>query len=103
MFSLQTESVGTRRTIHQGYQSRRNETNRKDVPPTTLAFFLGFGFDTVTMEFWVPLDKAQIFATSTVCMLREEFIRVPRLIIQCRCSVSKCHGAQGRIRVTGGH
>jgi len=64
MFSLQTESVGARRTIHQGFQSRRNETNRKDVPPTTLAFFLGLGFDTVTMEFWVPLDKAQIFATS---------------------------------------
>jgi len=40
------------------------ETNQKDVPPTTLAFFLGLGFDTVTMEFWVPLDKAQIFATS---------------------------------------
>jgi len=40
------------------------KTNQKDVPPTTLAFFLGLGFDTVTMEFWVPLDKAQIFATS---------------------------------------
>jgi len=64
MWLLQTESVGTRRTIHEGYQSLRNETNRKDVPPTTLAFFLGFGFDTVTMEFWVPLDKVQIFATS---------------------------------------
>jgi len=34
------------------------------MPPTTLAFFLGLGFDTVTMEFWVTLDKAQIFATS---------------------------------------
>ena len=52
----------TRRTIHQGFQSRRNETNQKDVPPTTLAFFLGLGFDTVTMEFWLLLDKAQIFA-----------------------------------------
>jgi len=40
------------------------ETNRKDAPPTTLAFLLGLRFDTVTMEFWVPLDKAQIFATS---------------------------------------
>jgi len=38
------------------------ETNRKDVPPTTSAFFLGLGFDTVTLEFWVPLEKAQAFA-----------------------------------------
>ena len=40
------------------------ETNRIDVPPTTLAFFLGLGFDTMTMEFWVPLDKTQVFAAS---------------------------------------
>ena len=40
------------------------ETNRKDVAPTTLAFFLNLGFDTVTIQFWFPLDKAQIFATS---------------------------------------
>jgi len=39
-----------------------SETNRKDVPPTTSAFFLGLGFDTVTLEFWVPLEKAQAFA-----------------------------------------
>ena len=38
------------------------ETNRKDVPPTTFEFFLGLGFDTVTLEFWVPLEKAQVFA-----------------------------------------
>lgn len=38
------------------------ETNRKDVPPTTLAFSLGLGFDTMTIEFWVPLDKVQIVA-----------------------------------------
>jgi len=40
------------------------ETNRKDVPPTgptTSSFFLGLGFDTVTLEFWVPLEKAQVF------------------------------------------
>jgi len=28
------------------------ETNWKDVPSTTLAFFLGLGFETLTMEFW---------------------------------------------------
>ena len=38
------------------------ETNRKDVPPTTSAFFLGLGFDTLTLEFWVTLEKAQTFA-----------------------------------------
>jgi len=38
------------------------ENNRKDVPPTTSAFFLGLRFDTVTLEFWVPLEKAQVFA-----------------------------------------
>jgi len=38
------------------------ETNRKDVPPTSSAFFLGLGFDTVTLEIWVPLEKAQVFA-----------------------------------------
>ena len=38
------------------------ETNRKDVPRMTSAFFLGLGFDTETLEFWVPLDKAQAFA-----------------------------------------
>jgi len=38
------------------------ETNRKDVPPRTFAFFLGLGFDTVTLKFWVPLDKAQVSA-----------------------------------------
>jgi len=37
------------------------ETNRTDVPPTTSAFFLGLGFDTVTLEFWVPLKKSQVF------------------------------------------
>jgi len=38
------------------------EKNCKDVPPTTCAFFLGLGFDTATLEFWVPLEKAQVFA-----------------------------------------
>jgi len=38
------------------------EMNRKDVPLTTCAFFLGLGFDTVTLEIWVPLEKAQVFA-----------------------------------------
>ena len=38
------------------------ETNRKDVHPMTSTFFLDLGFDTVTLEFWVPLDKAQVFA-----------------------------------------
>jgi len=38
------------------------EENCKDVPPTTSAFFLGLGFDTMTLEFWVPLEKAQVFA-----------------------------------------
>ena len=37
------------------------EKNFKDVPPTTSAFFLGLGYDTVTLEFWVPLEKAQVF------------------------------------------
>jgi len=26
------------------------------------AFFLGLGFYTLTLEFWVPLEKAQVFA-----------------------------------------
>jgi len=38
------------------------ETNRKDVPQTTSSFFLGLVFDTVTLEIWVPLEKAQVFA-----------------------------------------
>jgi len=38
------------------------EKNREDVPPTTFVFFLGLGFDTVTLEFWVSLEKAQVFA-----------------------------------------
>jgi len=38
------------------------EKNCKDVPPTTSAFFLDLGFDAVTLEFWVPPDKAQVFA-----------------------------------------
>ena len=36
------------------------QKNRKDVPATTSAFFLGLGFDTVTLEFCVTLEKAQV-------------------------------------------
>jgi len=43
-------------------QSVDFEKNCKDVPSTTSAFSLGLGFDTVTLEFWVPLEKAQVFA-----------------------------------------
>jgi len=38
------------------------ETHHKDVPPMMSASFLGLGFDTVTLEFWVSLAKAQAFA-----------------------------------------
>jgi len=31
----------------------------------TFAFFLGMGYDTVTLDFWVPLEKAQAFAART--------------------------------------
>jgi len=37
------------------------EKNHKDVPPTTSSFFLGLGFDTVTLESWVQ-QKSQVFA-----------------------------------------
>jgi len=36
------------------------EKNRKEQPPTTSSF-LGLGFDTVMLEFWVPLEKTQVF------------------------------------------
>ena len=32
--------------------------------PKTSAFFLGLGYDTVTLDFWVPLEKAQVFEFS---------------------------------------
>jgi len=44
------------------------ETNRKDVPPTLSAIFLGMGFDTRTMEFWVDADKAAVFAETCALM-----------------------------------
>jgi len=37
------------------------ETNHQDVPPMTSALFLGLGFDTVTLEIWVSLEKTQVF------------------------------------------
>ena len=37
------------------------ETNRKDLPATTSAVFLGLGFDTVSMTFWVDPQKAAAF------------------------------------------
>jgi len=38
------------------------EKNCEDVPQTTSAFLLGLGFDTMRLEFWVLLEKAQVFA-----------------------------------------
>ena len=38
------------------------ETNRKDVRATTCAVFLGLGFDTISLEFWVETAKAREFA-----------------------------------------
>lgn len=38
------------------------QTNRKDVEATTCSVFLGLGFDTVSLEFWVEAAKAAEFA-----------------------------------------
>ena len=75
------------------------EKNFKDVPPTTSAFFLGLGFDTVTLEFWVPLEKAQVFADGCKDLF-ETLDRVIVLVLLTRqrwraglwtnCCVVKC-------------
>ena len=46
------------------------QTNRKDVGATMRAIFLGLGFDTLTMEFWIPAEKATAFAARCGEMMR---------------------------------
>lgn len=47
------------------------ETNRKDLPATTSAVFLGLGFDTISMTFWVEEEKAAHFQERCVQLLAD--------------------------------